>query len=432
VNDNDMLSFCKRHWLETEDWLRYSPRVRRSICRYKLWRTRTHDAQSIVQLCAAARLADDDALEQHIQERIVERVQRLDLSCLDWADFAPDYRDPRIHKAAILKPYLGPNEKGVVFISFESQWVRLLGQKNVRDFADRYTVIVAPSSSPHNFINYVFPEAYPEPIFTLISNAHDLTVLPRVSSRLIVVPLYASHWVNPDLYQPLPKAARSYDLIMVASWGKVKRHQALFSALRSMPRDLRVLLVGQDQEARTADTIRELARWYGVADRFTILSNQRHAEVTKLLCQARSSVVLSKREGSCVVVAESLFADAPVALLQDALIGSRAFINEQTGRFLDERNLARELTDFIANADRYQPRAWAEANISCWRSSQILNDIVKQHALANGQTWTQDLAPLHWAPDPRVARPEDRERLASERSEIGQRFGLEIGPPPST
>src|SRR5205823_6045879 len=108
-----------------------------------------------------------------------------------------------------------------VFISFENQWARLLNSPNVLDFANRYTVVIAPSSSPHNFVNYVFPRAYPEPVFTLISNAHDLDVLPGVSSRLIVVPLYASHWVNPELYQPLPKAERQYDLIMVASWGKV-------------------------------------------------------------------------------------------------------------------------------------------------------------------------------------------------------------------
>jgi len=43
--------------------------------------------------------------------------------------------------------------------------------------------------------------------------------------------------------------------------------------------------------------------------------------------------VLSRREGSCVVVAESMFADTPVALLDNAVIGSRAFINDQTGRF---------------------------------------------------------------------------------------------------
>lgn len=425
-----MLFNCKRRCLEIEDWLRYHPRIRRSICRYKLWRTPSRDARAIVHLCAAARLADDDVHEQKIQELIVERVDRLERSRLDWAEFVPDFREPRIHKAAILKPYLGAREKGVVFISFESEWAKLLGQKDVRGFADRYTVVIAPSSSPHNFINYVFPQAYPEPVFTLISNAHDREVLPRISNRWIVVPLYASSWVNPDLYQPLPKEERAYDLLMVASWGKVKRHQALFSALRSMPKDLRVLLVGQDQEGRSADTIRELASWYGVADRFTILSNQRYAEVTKLFCQARSSIVLSKREGSCVVVAESLFADAPVALLQGAVMGSRGFLNEQTGRFLDERNLARGLTDFVHNADHYRPRAWADQNISCWQSSQLLNDILKQHALEQGQTWTQDIAPLQWSPDPRLARPTDRQRLAAERDEIAQRFGLEIGPRP--
>ena len=85
------------------------------------------------------------------------------------------------------------------------------------------------------------------------------------------VPLLASHWVNPDLYQPLLKSERPYDLIMVASWGKVKRHQVLFRALRSLPTNLRVLLVGQDQEGRTADTIRELARGYGVADRLELV-----------------------------------------------------------------------------------------------------------------------------------------------------------------
>src|SRR5262249_6544154 len=155
------------------------------------------------------------------QNRIVEAVAKLDLSQVDWSQFAADFRSGRVYKAAILKPHVGPSEKGVLFISFEGQWVKLLNQANVGDFADRYTLVISPSSSPHNFINYAFPKAYPDPIFTLISNPHDRDVLSRVSSRLIVVPLYASHWVNPDLYRPLPKAERPYDLIMVASWGKV-------------------------------------------------------------------------------------------------------------------------------------------------------------------------------------------------------------------
>ncbi len=433
-----MLSIFKRLRLEIEDWLRYHPRVRRSICRLQLLRTRRpdpHDSQAvartIVKLCTAARLAEDAELERRIQERIALLVQHLDATKLDWTEFVPDFNDPRVYKAAILKPCLGPNEKGVLFISFEGQWIKLLRPTNFRELAERYTIVAAPSySPPHVLVNYAFPALFPGPVFTLISNPHDLHVFPRMGSTLIAVPLYASSWVNPGMFRPLPKAERSWDLLMVANFAKFKRHHAFFAALRSLPRELRVLLIGQNQDGRDADTIRGTARWYGVEDRFTLLCNQPYRAVVSAFCQARASVVLSKREGSCVAIAESLFADTPAAMLRDAGIGSRAFINDQTGRFLDEETLARDLGDFVHNADRYQPRAWAEQNISCWRSSQILNDLLKAKAFERGQVWTQDIAPMQWSPDPLLARPVDRQRAIAERQDILARFGLEIGPPP--
>ncbi len=433
-----MLSLCKRWQLELEDWLRYHPRVRQAICRYKLWRTRQPDlsdpqaiARAIVQLCTAARLAEDDELERRLLERIVALVGQLDVGRLDWTEFVPDFADPRLAKAAVLKPYVGPREKGVLFVSFETSWIRLLRPANFCDLAERYTIVVAPSSSPpHVLFNYAFPAFFPGPVFTLISNPKDVSVFPRMSSNLIVVPLYASSWVNPDLFQPLPKAERTCDLLMVANFAKFKRHQALFAALRKMPKEMRVVLIGQNQDGRTGDTIREMARWYGVGDRFTLLSNLPYVEMTKQYCAARATVVLSKREGSCVAIAESLFADAPAAMLQDAGIGSRAFINEQTGRFLDEANLARDLTDFVQSADRYQPRQWAVENISCLHSTRTLNALLKQKALELGQQWTLDIAALQWAPDPKLVHDADRQGLAPERQAILERFGLEIGPPP--
>jgi hypothetical protein len=429
-----MITIFKRKRLETEDWLRYHPLVRRAIGRLKLLRTPTDapdDPQAIARtinaLAAAARLTDGE-LEARIQARIAEQVQRLDTSALDWTEFVPRFRDGKIVKGAILKPFVSPNERGVIYISFEDQWAKLLSLANLTEFAQRYTLVIGPSSSPHNLVNYVFPAAYPEPFLTLISNPHDCEVLPRVSERMTIVPLYASSWVNPDLYAPLPRNDRIYDLIMVASWGKVKRHQALFAAMRSMPPEMRVLLVGQDQEGRTAETIGALADWYGVRDRVTILSDQPYAAVAKLFCQAKASVVLSKREGSCVVVTESMFANTPVAVLRGAELGSRVFVNDETGRLLGEPTLARDLTEFVQNADRYQPRAWAERHISCYRSSQILNDALKQHALAHGLAWTQDIVPMQRTPNPSPARAEDRTRMAGERDDILRRFALEIGP----
>ncbi len=433
-----MVDLFKRWRIEVEDWLRYQPRVRRAMCRCKLWFTGRPEvgntqaaARTIAKLCAAARLTDNDNLERRIQDRIVALIGQLNAGRLDWTEFVPDFADPRLHKAAILKPYVGPREKGVLFISFETLWIRLLRPVNYRELAERYTVVVAPSSSPpHVLINYAFPAIFSGPVFTLISNPKDVEEFPRMSPNFVVVPLYASSWVNPDLFKPLSKAERKWDLLMVANFAKVKRHHALLSAMRFMPKDTRILLIGQDQDGRTAETIRALARGYGVADRFTLLGHQSYEAITKHYCEARSSVVLSRREGSCVAIAESLFADAPAAMLKDASIGSRVFINEQTGRFLDEQNLGRDLTDFVQNADRHQPRVWAEANISCFRSTQTLNDLLKQKSLERGDEWTLDIAPLQWSPDPTLVRPEDRARLAGEWADIVARFGLEIGPPP--
>lgn len=430
-----MLPF-KRWRLELEDRLRYSPRVRRGACRLKLWRIPAPtpgDTQSIARtitaLCTAARFADDPEIERELQQRIADLATQLDPARLDWREFVADFDQPSLRKAAILKPWVGPREKGVLFISFETQWIKLLRPANFRELAERYTIVVAPSfSPPHVLITYAFPAIFPGPVFTLISNPKDLDVFPRMSPNLIAVPLYASSWVNPALFTPLPKSERTHDLLMVANFAKFKRHFAFFSALRSMPRDLRILLIGQDQDGRTAETIRETARWYGVADRFTLLSHLPYREIPRHYCSARASVVLSKREGSCVAIAESLFADAPAAMLQEAGIGSRVFINEQTGRFLDGAHLARDLTDLVASAARYSPRAWAEANISCFRSTQTLNDVLKRSARERGQDWTLDIAPLQWSPDPLLVHAEDRVRMASERADIAARFSLEIGP----
>jgi glycosyltransferase involved in cell wall biosynthesis len=431
-----MLKHLRRRAVETEDWLRYHPFIRGLYSQYQLWcgrgPTRREGPQALahtIQMrCAAARLTTNPMVEARIQADLHQLTPRLAGQTLDWSEFVPDFQNRYVPKAAILKPYLGPREKGVLFIAFENQWVKVLGVPDVRALADRYTLVLSPSSSPHNLVNYAFPVLYPDPVFTLISNPHDLEVLPRISPKLMVVPLYASSWVNPELFVPLPRSARTYDLIMVANFAKFKRHQTLFAALRDMPRDLRLLLIGQDQDGRTAETIRELACCYGVAERFELRSNQTNAEVARAFCQARASVVLSRREGSCVAVAESLFADTPAALLQGAEIGSRVFLNEQTGRLLREDNLAEQLTAFVAEADQYRPRTWAMAHISCWRSSRILNEWLRRYALAAGQQWTQDIAPLQRNPDPRLARPQDRQRLAAERAEVRARFGLELGP----
>jgi len=431
------MPFLQRSWLELQDRLKFNSAVRALVCRKELLFDKSphsQDAQglarSIARLCALARLSPNSKLQLQIEERIQQRLLLLAPENIEWNEFVPGVDNPRVGKAAVIKPWLGPREKGVVFFSFEDQWLKILRHANVHAFAERYDVVVAPTwSPPHHLVNFVFPKAYPSPIFSLISNWDDLRHFPRFSSKYVMVPLFASSWVNPSFYKVVAPDKKNIDLIMVANFGTYKRHHALFKAMRRIPDNLRIVLMGQEQDKRTIQTLRDEAQYYGVENRFEVRCNVSNEELADSMARARVSIILSKREGSCVVVVESMFANTPVGLLENAVIGSKHFINEQTGRLLRERYLAEDLIDFIKNASSYQPRQWAEQHITCSHSTTILNDVFRKHALENGQEWTQDIALMCWRPDPQVLDPKDCLRLEPARHELRERFGLILSEP---
>ena len=139
-------------------------------------------------------------------------------------------------KAAVIKPWVSPQEKGVVFFSFEDQWLKLLRYAPLHAFAERYDVVVAPTwSPPHHLVNFVFPKAFAGPVFCLISNWKDLEHFPRFAANYVMVPLFASSWVNPVFYKPVPFDQKNIDFIMVANFGTYKRHHVLFKARATCP-----------------------------------------------------------------------------------------------------------------------------------------------------------------------------------------------------
>ena len=242
------------------------------------------------------------------------------------------------------------------------------------------------------------------------------------------IPLLASNWVNADNYHPVPYEQKDIDILMIANFGAYKRHHALFRALRNMPQSVRVRLIGTYNGERTSQVLMAEARSYGVEKRFELLESTSDENVLDSLVRSKISLILSRREGSCVAVVESFFANTPVGIYHDAVIGSRRYINEHTGRFLQHDNLAEQLMEFIANARHYAPRKWAlENRIDCQGSTTVLNGILKKHALANGCEWTQDIAAHHWRPDPLLVNPSDLARMRPDVEDIQKRFGVRIG-----
>ncbi len=338
---------------------------------------------------------------------------------------------PQLNRGIVLKAP-GPNgERGVIHLTPEYNWMRFLATgTGPADLGERFTFWLTVSWSPADYhLLGLMASRLPGTLFVSPGNRREMAKLEAFHPRVRCLPLIASDWIHPDLFRPKPKADRQTDLLMVANWAPFKRHWHLFAALRHLPAGLRVTMIGQPDESFTLDRIRRQMREAGVRQDVRFLQNLGVREVYDQLCDSRASVIFSRREGACVVVVESLFADTPVGLLRGARIGSADYINDRTGVFLGGgRRAGADLARFLDAADTYQPRAWAVEHLSCHRSIATANAALRDHELQQGRPWTADLTPFCWLPNPTYLRPDDRAALLPTYQELESRYPTAFGP----
>ncbi|HCN78108.1 MAG TPA: hypothetical protein DIT13_13060 [Verrucomicrobiales bacterium] len=332
---------------------------------------------------------------------------------------------PLLTRSVILKAPGPQGEKGALLNYFEYNLARVLALSEV-DLAwldSRYHLIFVASWSPTDYALLAGAlRRLKSPLFIQCANESEREKLAALHPRLICLPGLACDWVDPVFYQPKPNSERSIDILMVANWGAFKRHWEFFAALTRLPAHLRVVLVGQKEGGRDKDFIARLAREIGVPQQLQLLESLPIEKVTELECDARVSVILSRREGGCVAAVESLFAGCALAMRAGAHIGSSAHINTQTGRRLRPGRIAEDLAALLKDCGTLSPREWACANIRNDLTLARINTVLKSHATALCQPWTTDLATPRWRPHPTLARETDRERLRPAYAELHQRL----------
>ncbi|MBN2169806.1 MAG: glycosyltransferase [Candidatus Krumholzibacteriota bacterium] len=336
-----------------------------------------------------------------------------------------------LERSIILKAPAGPNERGVLLVSFERELAKLAGSDRFAAIERAYQICFLPSS-----------DAFRPAVLALAARAtRPYAVLPAFYEREIplyaplgdhcwALPFNAASWVNADLY-PARRADRDFDICMLALWIRAKRHWRLFEAMAQMTMPPRVCLMGVPWRGRTQDDIRAEARAFGVADQITIIDEPSQQVIRDVLSRSRMKCLLSRREGSCVAVVEALMAGTPVGMYRDAHVGSRMHINERTGVLLDPaRPLGPQLEAFLPRADTLRPDLWAREHLAAAVSSRRLNDALRERSLAAGADWTRDLAPVfrqhfifHYSD------PEDESRLAPVCEDFRRLTGLSIRRP---
>jgi glycosyltransferase involved in cell wall biosynthesis len=373
-------------------------------------------------LLGQARLALQPWLDQ-------ERVATWREQEIGWGRYFGNFGDVAKNRAlttTLLLKEPGPNgEKGVLYSSFEFNWMKLLVNHDARRFFQDYLLVGASSYSPgdHAVLANLCGLS-DDPMFIGISNHADMNQYRLFAPHIYPLPIMACDWIDADDYQPRPFRERTIDIVMVAHFARLKRHWILFEALRNLRADLRITLIGRNCDGRTERTIREEAKAFGVRQELTILTNVEIEEVRRHLCNAKVALTLSKREGSCVSVTEALFANTPVVVMDDAHIGAAAYINQQTGRIATRATLPKILDDLVTLPGLCTPRPWALDNISARITSRKLNNILKQYSERSGRPWTRDIAPLCWRYVPRYLDAIDKMRLRPGLERLRQQHGI--------
>ena len=330
-----------------------------------------------------------------------------------------------LNQSLLLKAPGSNGEKGVIYISFEHNWMKLVMDYDVKAIMKEYYIICQTSYSPTDYAVLIASSGLSsDPLFVGVSNLCDMEMLQILSPVIMPIPIMACDWNDPKHFMPKPFADRSIDIVMLASWFHCKRHWLLFEALRKMPTGLRVVLIGRDVPGRTISDIRSEAKLFGVKQNIEIYKNLENKEVSEMLCDSKISTIFTKHEGSCVAVTESMFSGTPVAMSADGYVGAKTYINERTGILVRRNGLARQLMQFLETSQHYSPRTWAIENISSEITSERLNKIFREYAHSSGQPWTRDIAKLCWKYVPDYLHATDKANLRSAVSDLKTNFGV--------
>ena len=416
------------------DGLGYCPNVRLLAAWREFGRGRLSSsvAQRAARLARALALAESPGIEAAARSAL-ERQPGIENAAV-WRAVVfslPRYAkmmrdDPALTRSIILKSPGGNGEKGVLLMYFEYNWARLLlgvPDEEFRWIEEHYDLVLATSWSPTDYATLALAlSKLRGTVFVQSCNYEEMAKIERFHPRLKCLPNLPCDWINPDLYHPKPFAERTTDIVMVANWGEFKRHWDLFRALAKLPPDLKVLLIGQKEGGRTKELIRRLAAQFGARQELEIHQSIPISEVAAHQCQAKVSVIMSRREGCCVAAVESLFAGCALAMRSDAHVGPLAYINEQTGARLRPGHIADDLRSLLARSGALHPREWAVANLACQVSHAKVNAMLRHEAIRVGKSWTRDIALPQWRPYPTFVKREQQDAMRQDYELLHQKW----------
>jgi glycosyltransferase involved in cell wall biosynthesis len=318
----------------------------------------------------------------------------------------------------------GPNEKGVLFLYYSYLYPLFAKLFDVKTIAEKYHLVLEPSWSGFCDLTVLPFTRLKQPVFVGSIEPRDTQFIQSLGSNLVPVSFSSNTWVDHRVFRPLSGVVKDLDIVMVAGWSEYKRHWAFFSALRRLCKQgvkPKVALIGYRIDKSQEDICRQ-AQLFGVSDLLEFYELLSAEEVNIMLNRAKVNVLWSRREGVNRTIIEGMFAGVPCIVREGMNYGyNYPHINARTGRFSTEGRLPQDLLEMIEHYQGYSPRDWVMQNMSCQRSTALLNQAIMSKALQLGEVWTRDLVVktneltglCHWNPEDRTQFGQDYEFLRS-------------------
>jgi glycosyltransferase involved in cell wall biosynthesis len=302
-----------------------------------------------------------------------------------------------LERAALIKPHIAPNERGVIVVSFESQLEKLLKLKSFSALEKKYAIAFMPTWQPFYSRPLLKLAAQVSGDFFLLpSSNNDLSLCPELGPHCVGLPFSAASWVPASFAPRTERQARTIDFLMLANFSTYKRHWKLFEALASIQGNVNVVIAGRPLVNRTLQSLKNEANAFGVLNRLKFEVDPSDSRVAELLQTAKVVCALSQREGAYIAVAEAMMSGARVAMFSDAAIGTRDFLNQVTGVLLNQDEpLAPQLMQSLSVESHEAISDWARRNIAAEVSAASLNEKLRTHSQQAGMTWTRDITPFY-------------------------------------
>lgn len=309
----------------------------------------------------------------------------------------------------ILKPCLGPQEKGVLFVQYDEGVQRFAALYDVENLAKQYRFVVEPSTSGYQNAMFFLLQGIGTDVIIEAQYLPDYEYIKNIGGNFHPIRLGAGDWADPKLFIDGTDVQKKYDIVMIANWLSWKRHDLFFNSLAKIRTHIqKVAVIGYPIEGRTLADVQKECQQNGVEDLVDFFEKITSAQVGEILRQSKAGILLSKDEGANRGIYECFFSGVPIILTDENRGVNRDHITDEVGLIASDHELPDIIVKMIENYRKFSPRKWALRNTGFENSTRKLNEFVKQLAISSGERWTKDIFTKHNSPHARFAYEEEQ------------------------